>query len=219
MSTSPLLRLQGAAKFFGAKLIFRDVNCAVSPGEVLLVAGPNGAGKTTLLKVMAGLTRASAGRVELDVAPERMAYLGHATFLYPALTALQNLGFWAGMYGLRPERERLVAMLERVGLAHVAEERAGSFSRGMAQRLNLARVFLVEPALLFLDEPGTGLDAASLALLRREIAGLGEAGTAVVWISHHVREDKLLADTVLALGGNRVRWYGPARDYEPEAVC
>jgi heme exporter protein A len=219
MSTAPLLRIKGAAKFFGAKLIFRDVNCEVAAGEVLLVAGPNGAGKTTLLKAMAGLAPLTAGRVECHAPPERVAYLGHATFIYPALTALQNLGFWARMYGLPADRERLVAMLDRVGLARVAEERAGSFSRGMSQRLNLARVFLVEPALLYLDEPGTGLDAASLALLRREITGLREAGTAVVWISHHVHEDRLLADTILALGGNTVRWYGPARDYEPEAVC
>ncbi|MGE4291826.1 MAG: ATP-binding cassette domain-containing protein [Desulfovibrio sp.] len=219
MSTAPVLRIKGAAKFFGPKLVFRDVTCAVAAGEVLLVAGPNGAGKTTLLKVMAGLAPATAGLVECNAAPERTAYLGHATFIYPALTALQNLGFWARMYGLSAKRERLLVILERVGLARVAEERAGSFSRGMSQRLNLARVFLVEPELLFLDEPGTGLDVASIALLRREITGLRAAGTAVVWISHHVAEDRLLADSVLALGGNTVRWYGPARDYEPEAVC
>lgn len=219
MSTAPLLRIKGAAKFFGAKLIFRDVNCEVSPGEVLLVAGPNGAGKTTLLKIMAGLAPPTAGRVDCTAAPERTAYLGHATFIYPALTALQNLAFWARMYGLPADREQLMAMLERVGLSRVAEERAGSFSRGMAQRLNLARVFLVNPALLFLDEPGTGLDVASLALLRREIVGLREKGTAVVWISHHVHEDRLLADTILALGNGTVRWYGPAVEYEPEAVC
>ncbi|SKA70884.1 heme exporter protein A [Paucidesulfovibrio gracilis DSM 16080] len=219
MSTSPLLRLEKAAKFYGAKLVFRDVTCAVEPGQVMLVAGPNGAGKTTLLKVMAGLSRPSAGTVRLDVPPERTAYLGHATFLYPGLTALQNLGFWARMYGLRRSRKQLMEMLERVGLVRVAEERAGSFSRGMSQRLNLARVFLVDPALLFLDEPGTGLDVTSLALLRREIGRLAEAGTSIVWISHQVREDRELAHTVLALSGARMRYCGPAAEYEPEAVC
>jgi heme exporter protein A len=219
MKNTPMLQLEGAAKFFGAKLIFRDVTCSVASGEVLLVAGPNGAGKTTLLKIMAGLSRPSAGVARLLAPPERTAYLGHATFIYPGLTALQNLAFWARMYGLPVRRERLMAMLERVGLARVAEERAGSFSRGMSQRLNLARVFMVEPQLLFLDEPGTGLDVASLALLRREITALRESNTAVVWISHHVHEDRLLADTVLALGNGRTQYYGPAREYAPEAVC
>ncbi|MEF2145250.1 MAG: ABC transporter ATP-binding protein [Desulfovibrionaceae bacterium] len=217
--TRVLLRLDRAAKFYGAKLVFKDVSLELAPGEVLLVAGPNGAGKSTLLKIMAGLTRPSAGLVELLAAPERTAYLGHATFLYPGLSALQNLSFWAGMYGLPRERDVLLAALERVGLVRVAEEPAGSFSRGMAQRLNLARVYMVRPELLFLDEPGTGLDVSSLSLLRREIAGLRESGAAVVWISHHVHEDVALADTVLALSGSRVQYYGPAGEYSPEVVC
>jgi heme ABC exporter, ATP-binding protein CcmA len=212
-----LLAVKRAAKFYGSKLVFKEVSCEVRPGEIMLVAGPNGAGKSTLMRIMAGLSRPSAGEVALHVEPERTAYLGHSTFIYPGMSALANLGFWGTMYGLSPSREELTALLARVGLERAAEEKAGSFSRGMAQRLNLARIYLVNPRLIFLDEPGTGLDPRSLALLRREIVAFRDQGTSVVWISHHVREDAALADTVLALGGRRVEFFGPAAEYEVEA--
>ena len=120
------------------------------------------------------------------------------------------------MYGLKPCRDELVDLLGRVGLERAAEEKAGSFSRGMAQRLNLARIYMVEPKLIFLDEPGTGLDPRSLALLRSEITGFRSKGTSVIWISHHVFEDSALADKVLALGGRGVDYFGPASGYSPE---
>ncbi|QGY41721.1 heme ABC exporter ATP-binding protein CcmA [Pseudodesulfovibrio cashew] len=209
-----LLSVKRAAKFYGQKLVFKEVSCDVGPGQIVLVAGPNGAGKSTLMRIMAGLSKPSAGDVDLRLEPEETAYLGHATFIYPGLSALANLKFWASMYGLSPSRDELMALLKRVGLERVAEEKAGAFSRGMAQRLNLARIYLVEPKLIFLDEPGTGLDPKSLATLRGEIAGFRDRGTSVIWISHHVAEDTALADMVLALGGRRVEYFGPASGYE-----
>ncbi|WP_207264284.1 ABC transporter ATP-binding protein [Desulfovibrio sp. Huiquan2017] len=218
-SGKPLLIVKRAAKFFGNKLVFKEISCEVRPGEILLVAGPNGAGKSTLMRIMAGLSKPSAGEVSLRLDPEDAAYLGHATFLYPGLSALENLKFWGAMYGFSPTRDELMALLKRVGLERAAEEKAGSFSRGMAQRLNLARIYQAAPKLIFLDEPGTGLDPASLRRLREEIVGLRDRGVAVVWISHHVTEDAALADTVLALGGRRVRYFGPASGFTPEGVC
>jgi heme exporter protein A len=214
-----LLTVKRAAKFFGNKLVFKEISCEVRPGEILLVAGPNGAGKSTLMRIMAGLSKPSAGEVALHVEPEETAYLGHATFIYPGLTALENLRFWASMYGLSPSGDELAALLRRVGLERAAEEKAGSFSRGMAQRLNLARIYQAAPRLIFLDEPGTGLDPASLKRLRGEISGLRDRGTAIVWISHHVTEDALLADTVLSLSGRRVEYFGPASGFTPEGAC
>ena len=212
----PLLAVKRAAKFYGSKLVFKDITCEVGQGQILLVAGPNGAGKSTLMRIMAGLSKPSAGDVALGLEPEEVAYLGHATFIYPGLSALENLKFWGTMYGLPPSRETLLGLLKRVGLERAAEEKAGSFSRGMAQRLNLARIYLVEPKLIFLDEPGTGLDPKSLAMLRREIVAFREKGTSVVWISHHVHEDTALADIVLAIGGKKVAYFGPAADFTPE---
>ncbi|NDV18039.1 heme ABC exporter ATP-binding protein CcmA [Pseudodesulfovibrio sp. JC047] len=219
MAESPVLSVSRVAKFFGNKLVFKNVSCHVGPGEILLVAGHNGAGKSTLMRIMAGLSKPSAGAVSLGVEPEDTAYLGHATFIYPGLSALENLQFWGSMYGLSSDRKALVGLLKRVGLERAAEEKAGSFSRGMAQRLNLARIYLVEPKLIFLDEPGTGLDPRSLANLRREITGFRDRGVSVVWISHQVQEDTALADSVLVLGSRKVAYFGPAAAYEMEAPC
>ncbi len=220
------LQLKRAGKFFGARPVFKNITCDLPAGQVLLVVGRNGAGKSTLLKAMAGLTPLSLGAVERHVPLERTAYLGHNTFLYHRLTALENLAFWAGMYGLSPSKDELLETLTRVGLARAAYEQAGIFSRGMAQRLTLARVLLVRPDLLFLDEPGTGLDTASLAVLHREIAQARERGALVVWVSHQISEDLARADLVLSLSGGATGstsgqgWsFGPASAYVPEASC
>jgi heme exporter protein A len=205
-------------KFFGSRLVLRDVSAQVTAGEALLVVGGNGAGKTTLLKIMAGLSRPTAGEVDLRVAPGECAYLGHATFLYPRLSACANLTFWGRMYGLAPTRGEIDAVLERVGLARVMDEPAGTFSRGMAQRLNLARVFLIKPKLVFLDEPGTGLDPASQELLRREILGLKASGAGVVWVSHHLTADLPCAESVLFLKDSGVAYFGPASGFQPDGT-
>lgn len=217
-SSKIVLKVKKAAKFFGTRLVFKGVSCDIMAGEVLLVVGRNGAGKTTLLKIMAGLARPSSGKAEIMVSPEKTAYLGHATFIYPGLTALANLKFWASMYGLSPSEESLKNLLKRVGLERAAEEKAGSFSRGMAQRLNLARVFLIEPELIFLDEPGTGLDQSSLNLLRNEIMEFRKSGAAVVWISHDVRQDCCLADRVLGLSSKKIGYLGPSADFDPATI-
>jgi heme exporter protein A len=150
--------------------------------------------------------------------PARSAFLGHATFLYPGLTARANLAFWARMYRTGAnrsgmDRAGLDAILDRVGLLRAAEEPAGTFSRGMAQRLSLARLFLIEPELLFLDEPDTGLDAPSRALLKRELAAFRERGASLVWVSHRFESDRGLADRVLVLEGRAVAWLGLAGEY------
>jgi len=217
-----LLRLTKVAKFYGNRLVIKDVSFEISPGTVTLLAGPNGAGKSTLLKLMAGLSRPSSGNVERGIADEALGYLGHQTFIYPELTAFENLAFWARLHGLAPERcseEALLAALERMELKRFAFERAGGFSRGMAQRLNLARVLLLSPSLLLLDEPGTGLDTRSMAILHREIAAARDRGAGIVWISHSVAEDLARADRVLAIAEKRVVYSGPAADYVPEAVA
>lgn len=213
----PVLRvdIRRVGKFFGSKLVLRDVSAQVLAGQALLVVGGNGAGKTTLLKIMAGLCRPTAGEIDLRVAPGDCAYLGHATFLYPRLSAVANLTFWGRMYGQSPRRADLEAVLERVGLLRVADEPAGTFSRGMAQRLNLARVFLIRPRLVFLDEPGTGLDPASQELLRREIEALKKAGAGVVWVSHHLSADLPCAESVLFLKDAGVAYFGPASGFDP----
>ncbi|WP_298067499.1 ABC transporter ATP-binding protein [uncultured Mailhella sp.] len=199
MDARPLLELAGIAKAFGSRLLFRRVNLALLPGTLSLLAGPNGAGKSTLMRVMAGLTPPDAGSVERRVPDVKLGYMAHAPFLYPGLTALENLLFWAKAARLERAAERAQAALETVGLARHAHEFAGIFSRGMAQRLNLARLLLPAPELILLDEPATGLDTASRRILLNEMLKARENGAAIVWISHDVEEDSRHADRIFVL--------------------
>lgn len=152
----------------------------VPHGGFLLVTGPNGAGKTTLLRLVAGLAAPSGG--ELEVAAERagLGFLGHEPLVYRELTPLENLDLYGRLYRVPERRERIGMLLERYGLWDARAERAGSFSRGMLQRLALCRVLLHEPELLLLDEPFNALDAAGSELLDAELAALRPGRTFLV---------------------------------------
>jgi len=218
MMAGSLLCLRSVSHFFGSRLIFKGVSCCLEPASIMLVAGPNGAGKSTLLKIMAGLIAPRGGSVERRVPDRAMAFMGHQTFVYPALSALGNLEFWNSVYGRGLDDAAMLGLLDRVGLKGFALESAGTFSRGMAQRLSLARVLLVEPELLFLDEPSTGLDTASQALLHNELEAARARGAGIVWISHDLDRDLGRADTVLRLGGRSMSYFGPAREFSPEGL-
>lgn len=218
MPASVLLRLRSVSHFFGSRLIFKGVQCALEESSIMLVAGPNGAGKSTLLKIMAGLMPPHSGQVERSVEDRAMAYMGHQTFVYPALSALGNLEFWNAVYRRGLGEVELMQLLDRVGLKGFALETAGTFSRGMAQRLSLARVLLVEPRLLFLDEPSTGLDTASQNLLHAELEAARARGAGIIWISHDLGRDLSRADTVLRLEGRAMTYFGPTQGFSPEAT-
>ncbi len=200
----PLLELHKVAKIFGSRVVFKNVDLAVEAGSVHLLVGANGAGKSTLLRLAAGLLKPTEGKRACNADEGRTAYMGHATFLYPGLTALENLAFWRDAQGVNADEKALLELLGRVELERHAHERAGIFSRGMAQRLNLARVLLSEPELLLLDEPGTGLDTRAAGILRREIVQAGERGAAVLWISHDTATDGPLAHYVHTLSKGRL---------------
>ena len=200
-----LLRLENIVKFYGERPVIKGVSLELTAGQTLLLTGANGAGKTTLLKIMAGLIRPDSGRLVLELAAEeQVGYLGHQTCIYPELSGLENLSFWAHLHGLKRERPALLELLERLGLLAFADEKAGTYSRGMGQRLNLARVLLIRPALLLLDEPATGLDTRSRQTLEREIAQAGKAGAGIVWISHQPEQDAAKADEVALLENGRL---------------
>ena len=212
-----MLHLHRVAKLFGLKAVLRNVSCTFAPGSITLLVGDNGAGKSTLLRMAAGLSRPSAGeitRAENAV----IGYVGHATFLYPGMTALENLAFWARLYGTSTREKDLLALLDQVGLAAHAHERAGVFSRGMAQRLNLARVLMRPADLLLLDEPGTGLDASSRALLREQMRAARDRGACVIVVSHDYADDSAVADRVVALRNGVIAYDGPPSGYTPGAL-
>ena len=173
-------------KRYGSRRALRPVDFALDQGGFLVVTGPNGSGKTTLLRLVAGLAAPTGG--ELDVAAERgsLGYLGHEPMLYRDLTAVENLDLYGRLYRVPERRERIGMLLERHGLWEVRNERVGSYSRGMTQRLALCRALLHEPELLVLDEPYTALDAEGAALLDRQLADM--AGTATVLLATHEPE-------------------------------
>ncbi|WP_291318369.1 ATP-binding cassette domain-containing protein [Desulfonatronospira sp.] len=208
-----LLELDRVSHFFDQRLVFKDISLSLGKGQVLLLAGPNGAGKTTLVNIMTGLIRPVRGTVHTGVSSVKAAYLGHHTFIYPGLSALENLRFWAGMYSLVKSEEELLDLLALVGLRSFAYENARIFSRGMSQRLSLARVLMLEPELIFLDEPATGMDAQSRRMLREEIAKARQRGASMVWVSHSLEEDLDLADQVLYLDNKKQSYLGPAKDF------
>lgn len=208
-----LVELRNVSHYFGSRLVFRRIDLRIAPGEVLLVLGPNGAGKSTLLQITAGLLTPRSGDVTWSLEPGEIGYLGHGTCVYPFLSATDNLLFWGRMHGLSPTPETVHAVLDRVGLKAAAQERAGAFSRGMAQRLSLARVLLLHSRLLLLDEPATGLDTASRSILDREVAQARTRGAAVVWVSHDARRDMELTDRVLVLENRRLTFLGSRHEY------
>jgi len=214
-----LVEARALRKAFGVALVLRDVDLTVHAGEVVAVLGANGAGKSTLLRLLACISRASAGQLTLfdaDCHPGRpspdvlgrIGFLGHEPLLYEDLTPRQNLEVFARLYGRRDGNadpdQRARASLARVGLAQAMERPTRALSRGMLQRLALARATQHGPELLLLDEPFTALDEAGSELLAAEIRARAAAGAAVVLVTHDLARVSALADRMVVLAGGRV---------------
>ena len=174
MMDAALIEARGLDKTFGSAPILRGVNLAVRPATAAMVIGRNGAGKSTLVRILAGLSAPTAGEALLFGAPSRtlepaarrrFALVTHQSFLYPNLSARENLEFYADLYRVAEARAEIPRWLERVGLASAADTRVRTFSRGMEQRLTLARAMLARPDVLLMDEPFAALDADGVALV------------------------------------------------------
>jgi len=209
--TSPAIAAHAVEKRFGRTAALRSIDLEIAAGSSLGVLGPNGAGKSTLLRLMAGLARPSAGSLEVSghsatarEARARIGYVGHATLLYPDLTARENLIFAARLYGVARPAARADALLEEEGLTHAAQQRAGDFSRGMAQRLSIARGMVHDPDLLLLDEPFTGLDRHSADRLAEHLRGLHAGGRTIVLVTHDVERALRAADSAIVLAAGRI---------------
>ena len=200
-SATPCLEFFGIAKAYGSKLLFRNASASFFPGTISLLAGANGSGKSTLLKIAAGLEQPDAGIVKRSVDQKRIGYMAHATFIYPAMEARENLVFWSNAAGLPSPDQKVDEVLQKTGLTRSAHEKAGIFSRGMAQRLNLARMLLNDPLLILLDEPATGLDTQSRAMLGELMQDSKKRGASILWISHSIDDDSKLADRIFSISG------------------
>lgn len=210
MST-PAIAASQLEKRFGRAVALRGIDFSVPDGTSLAVVGPNGAGKSTLLRLIAGLARPTAGTLRIAgddshrrTTRGRIGYIGHATLLYPALTARENLIFAARCYGLADPAGRADTLLSDEGLAPVADRAAGGFSRGMAQRLAIARGLVHDPKVVLLDEPFTGLDRKAAERFAARIEGMRRDGRTLVLVSHDVRFAAQVADAAIVLSAGRI---------------
>jgi heme exporter protein A len=222
MNSPPLaIEARGLCRRYGRRWALLDVDLQVPRGASVLVAGRNGSGKSTLLRVLSTAIRPDRGRVLVegfdsrDAKAEvrrRIALLGHATYTYDGLTALQNLEVTAAMGGFPRKNGELRALLDRVGLAHRAHDEVNTFSAGMRKRLSLARTLLQDASVVLLDEPYNQLDTNGFLLVDGILESLKAQGKTVLLVSHLLERGAAFCDLGIVLEEGRVHWTGPARD-------
>jgi heme exporter protein A len=225
------LVVDDVSRHFGRRRALHRVSLTCTAGTILGLLGPNGAGKSTLLAILSTLLTPTSGRVrygEYDARSAgaglrgRLGLLGHDLYLYPELTARENLEFFARLYGLDLPRERVGRALASAGLADRGDDTVSGFSRGMRQRLALERALLHAPRLLLLDEPFTGLDDASGHALVNRLRGLRDEGAIVMAATHDLDLAEGLFDALAILREGRLlavpRSSGPLRERYREAL-
>jgi heme exporter protein A len=207
------LRIIDVSRTFGRRRALHKVSLTAAQGSITALLGHNGAGKSTLLAIAATLLRATSGRVEygrVDAVSggaalrARIGLLGHELYLYPELTAAENLRFFARLYGVAEVERRVGAAIERAGLSDRTAEPVAGFSRGMRQRLALERALIHDPRLLLLDEPFTGLDEAARRALRERLRIARDAGAIVVLTTHDTAAIEGLTDAAVSLVDGRL---------------
>ncbi len=203
-------------KYFGDYPALRGATLHTKRGACLALLGRNGAGKTTLLRILAGLSRPTKGEITLlgqsagsHESRRRVGYLGHGIGVYDDLSATENLVLFGQLLGVNEPAKAAAAALELVGLTRVKDGLAREFSRGMRQRLAVARAFLHEPELLLLDEPFTSLDDRAIAVLQTLLAGALRRGATIVMSTHQIREAMELATDVALLERGQIVYSGP----------
>jgi heme exporter protein A len=209
------VEVQGLKKSYGLKPILRGIDFALPQGQRMALLGANGAGKTTILRVLAGLSRPSAGIVRitgLDLLRDaqgvrhRVGLVAHQPYVYEELTVLENLLFFAHLYTVARARERAQMLLERVGLGKRAQERVGALSRGQVQRLAWARALLHDPHLLLLDEPDTGLDQEGQQLIATLLEEHRTRGGSAIFTTHQLEQALALSNSIVMLRHGRIAY-------------
>ncbi|HZO25731.1 MAG TPA: ABC transporter ATP-binding protein [Chloroflexota bacterium] len=223
-----MIRAEGLGKQYGERWAVSDLDVEVGQGEIFGFLGPNGAGKTTTMRMLAGMIAPTTGRAwiggvdlaeDANVVRSRIGLLTEAPGLYERMSAAANLEFHARLHGLptAKRRERVRACLDMLGLWERRNDQVAGFSKGMKQKLAIARAVLHEPAAVFLDEPTSGLDPESARDVRAFILELRDAGRAIFLCTHNLDEARRLCDRIAVFRGRILR-LGTPRELEREVV-
>ncbi len=208
-----MIQIKNLTKTFGLNPVLRGVNLHVQPGEFVTLVGPNGAGKSTLMRIVATLLQPGNGEVRIGGWPlpqyahkvrRHIGLVSHHALLYGDLTAMENLMFFARLYQLPDAKERVLAALKQVGLFARQRDPVSTFSRGMVQRLTIARATLHEPDVLLFDEPYTGLDQDAARLLDNLLQQEMENGRTILMITHDLVHGLDLSDRVVILNRGKI---------------
>jgi len=213
MNSEHYIEARGLNKKFGYKTALRNVDIFLNEGDSLALFGPNGAGKSTLIQVLCSLMQPTSGSVRIagyearrdrEALHQIIGLIGHQTFLYPHLTAYENLKFYGTMYGVARLNDRITEVLDRVGLSDYRNDAVQNFSRGMQQRLSIGRAIIHDPMIMFLDEPFTGLDQQSRDDFIKLILQFRNQGKTVVMASHQLQLGLELCDRAAILKSGRI---------------
>lgn len=217
----PVIEVMEVTKDFGSRIILRNINFCIQRGEIFGLLGPSGAGKTTLVRILTGQLPPSDGSVKLFGNPmgefdtavsRRLGMVLDELGLYERLTCGENLQLFAEIYGLSPMRGE--ELLERVGLKEARKQQVSRLSKGMKQRLTIARALLHQPEILFLDEPTSGLDPGTGAQIHSLLLEEQKKGTAIFLTTHNMEEAAKLCDHVALLHQGVIVEYG-----NPKEIC
>ena len=219
-----MIEVKALAKSFGSHVVLRAVDLEVVPGDCMAIVGPNGAGKTTLFRILASLSKPTGGAVRmagLDLADyaqdvrRQVGFLSHQPLLYDYLSAEENLRFYGRMYDVLDLEERITAVLEHVGLLARRHDLVRAYSRGMRQRLAIARTLLHNPPILLLDEPYTGLDQQAEEMLD-ELVQRGGGGRTILMTTHNLEQGLRLSSRIAILHRGRIAHEMKRGAWDPE---
>jgi heme exporter protein A len=208
-----VVEARGVGRRFGPVCALAGLDVTIRRGESLAVFGPNGAGKTTFLKLLSGVLRPTEGTLAIfgesrssAAVRRRIGLVGHGSFLYPDLSARENLAFYAALFGVADRERRIDEMLAAVDLEPWASRPVRTFSRGMEQRLALARAFLHRPQLLLLDEPYSGLDPQAVRRLQAILSRAHADGQTIVLTTHDIEHGLEVCDHAAILHRGAMAW-------------
>ncbi len=208
-----MIQISELTKRIGEKTILKGINLTVNKGETIAFLGPNGAGKSTILNILSGLVKPSSGVIKIDELyfkdhkieiKKKIGFLAHDSYLYDYFSALENLMFFGRLYQVPDIENRAKKLIQEIGLNFFINDPVRTFSRGMIQRLAIARAMLHSPQVLLLDEPFTGLDQQGKNLLNNMIFNMKANGTTTIFVTHDIDKAVTISDRIMIIKGGQL---------------